>query len=101
MRERDMLVVTTGIRRMFDQGAFAVTGAQRAGEWSWAKAIGLVTAGLVFGALLFYVLGGSVAGYAGLVIVYVAWLFRARQMQVDYLERERVLSEGTGASAEP
>jgi hypothetical protein len=28
-------------------------------------------------------------GYAGLVIAYLVFLFRAHRLQVDYLERER------------
>jgi fatty acid desaturase len=101
MRERDMLVQTEGLRRNFDQGAWAITGQQPAGEWSWAKAVAWITAGLVLGALFVYLVAGSLPGYVGLGIAYVVFLFRAHQLQVDYRERERALSEPAPAPEAP
>jgi fatty acid desaturase len=96
-----MLVVSQGLRGRFDQGAWAITGQQPAGQWSWAKAVAWVTAGLAFGALLFYVLGGSIPGYLGLAIAYVAFLFRGHQLQASYMERERALGEAPAARETP
>jgi len=90
MRECDMLVRTKRLRRNFDQGAWAITGQQPAGEWSWAKAVACITAGLVLGVLFFYLVAWSLPGYVGLAIAYVVFLFRAHQLQRDYLERERL-----------
>ena len=96
-----MLVRTEGLRRSFDRGAWAITGEQRAGEWSWAKAVAWITVALVFGGLLFYLVAGSLPGYVGLAIAYLVFLFRAHQLQVDYLERERAPSEPAPAPEAP
>jgi len=73
----------------FSRGAWAAMGQRAAGTWSWPRAVASLAGGLAIGALVFYLLDGSIAGYAGLVTAYLLMLYRARHLHSRYLERER------------
>jgi uncharacterized membrane protein len=64
-----------------------MTGQQRAGAWSWTKAIGYVVFGVALAAVLLYVIGADVTTYVGVTAAYLIALYRAHRVQREYLAR--------------
>jgi hypothetical protein len=85
--ELENLAPGTGVRVLFDRGAWSALSQGAPGTWSWSKAV--LTIGLSIGVaiVIYLTVYREVAWLIGLALAYAVLLWRARRVHADYLDR--------------